>query len=82
MKLMEGFFPDSFNQLATDKIENIKKQLAAMQFLTPGDFATVRRKLTVISEVENMELFLTELQEEVNFKNESSKRSIGFSAAL
>lgn len=66
--------------LSSKKITELKKQLAAIQLLTPGDFATIKRKLTLLDELDNAELFIKELKEEVSFKNENSKRAIGFSA--
>ncbi len=78
--LLNGFLAEAVNRLTATKQTQLKKQLASLQLLTPGDFATIKRKLTLLDELDNAELFVKELQQEVNFKNESSKRAIGFSA--
>lgn len=78
--LLKGFLDEAVRNLSSSKKAKIKKQLAAIQMLTPGDFATIKRKLTLLDELDNVELFVKELQQEVNFKNENSSREIGFSA--
>ncbi|MEE9336826.1 MAG: AAA family ATPase [Methylococcaceae bacterium] len=78
--LLKGFLGDAVSTLSSNKKAKIKKQLAAIQLLTPGDFATIKRKLTLLDELDNVELFVKELQQEVNFKNENSSRAIGFTA--
>ncbi len=78
--LLNGVLEDAVNSLPSAKKSKLKKQLATIQLLTPGDFATVKRKLTLLDELDNAELFVTELKQEVGFKNESSEREIGFSA--
>jgi len=79
-KLLKGFLGDVITPLSPRKNGVLKKQLSALEFLTPGDFAAVKRKLTVMGEMDNVELFIQELKAEVGFKNEDSHRSIGFSA--
>ncbi len=81
-KLLKGFLGDTVNSLSPRKKGALKKQLSALEFLTPGDFAAVKRKLTVMGEMANVELFIQELKSEVGFKNEGSQRSIGFTAAF
>jgi len=78
--LLKGFLGDAVSTLSSNKKAKIKKQLAAIQLLTPGDFATIKRKLTLLDELDNVELFVKELQQEINFKNENSSRAIGFTA--
>ena len=78
--LLNGFLSETVNRLSATKKTKLKKQLATLQLLTPGDFATIKRKLTLLDELDDAELFIKELQQEVNFKNESSERAIGFSA--
>jgi len=48
--------------------------------MTPGDFAVVSRKLAVLGEQANISLFIENLQDEINFKQDKPTRSIGFSA--
>lgn len=79
-KLLKGYLGEALSNLSAHKKGKLTRQLASMEFLTPGDFAAVNRKLTVLGEMDNVELFIEELKGEVNFKNESSQRSIGFSA--
>ena len=62
--------------------QRYQQQLAAMDNLTPGDFVAVKRKMLVLGETQNIELFLQNLQEELSFKPEGRKRSIGFSANI
>ena len=81
-KLLKGFLGDAITSLSSRKKGALKKQLSALEFLTPGDFAAVKRKLTVMGEMDNVELFIQELKAEVGFKNEKSHRSIGFTAVL
>lgn len=78
--LLKGFLNEAVTSLSSKKETIFKKQLAAIQLLTPGDFATIKRKLTLLDELDNVELFIKELKEEVSFKNEGSERAIGFSA--
>lgn len=79
-KLLKGIIKKPITDLDKNKKDEIKKQIAAIQQLTPGDFSAVKRKLTVLDEMDNLPLFIQSLQEEVSFKGEGSKRSIGFSA--
>ncbi len=79
-KLLKGVIKQPIATLDKDEKGKIKKQIAAIQQLTPGDFAAVQRKLTVLGEMDNLPLFVQSLREEVGFKNEGSKRSIGFGA--
>ncbi|MCK5831820.1 MAG: AAA family ATPase [Methylococcales bacterium] len=78
--LLKGFLNKAVTNLPSKKKIELKKQLASIQHLTPGDFATIQRKLTLLDELDNANLFIKELKQEVNFKNESSERAIGFSA--
>jgi len=78
--LLKGFLGDAIASLSSRKKGALKKQLSALEFLTPGDFSAVKRKLTVMGELDNVELFIQELKTEVGFKNEDSHRSIGFAA--
>jgi len=79
-QLLKGYLEDAFSKLSPQKKSTLKKQLLSMQLLTPGDFAAVRRKLTVLGETDDADHFVKALQEEVSFKNDGSKRAIGFSA--
>ena len=79
-KLLEGYLDETLNNLSADKKEQLKNKLKSMELLTPGDFAAVKRKLTVLGDIEDADSFVKALEEEVSFKNESSKRAIGFSA--
>ncbi len=79
-QLLKGYLGEPLDILSSSIKGKIKKQLASMEFLTPGDFAAVKRKLIVLDEMDNIELFVDELKIEVSFKNENSLRSIGFSA--
>jgi len=81
-QLLKGFLADAINKLSPRKTGSFKKQLVAIPQLTPGDFAAVTRKLTVLGELNNVDLFTQSLKDEVSFKNDKPKRSIGFSAAF
>ena len=80
--LLKGFIGKPLNSLSPRKKGDLKKRLSRIEFLTPGDFASVKRQLTVMGEMDNVELFIQELKNEVGFKSEqnTSKRSIGFAA--
>jgi len=79
-QLLKGYLDGALEKATPEKQESLKKQLASMQLLTPGDFAAVRRRLTVLGELEDIDLFVKSLQEEVTFKDEGAKRAIGFNA--
>jgi len=79
-KLLKGFLANAINTLSTRKKGALKKQLSRLEYLTPGDFSAVKRKLSVMGEMDNVDLFIQELKSEVGFKNEGSQRSIGFTA--
>ncbi|MEE9339152.1 MAG: AAA family ATPase [Methylococcaceae bacterium] len=79
-KLLKGFINQPISSLSKDEKEEVKKQIAAIQQLTPGDFAAVKRRLTVLGEMDDLSLFVQSLRDEVGFKGEGSKRSIGFGA--
>jgi len=79
-KLLKGFIGDALNKLSPRKKGFFKNQLIAIPQLTPGDFAAVQRKLTVLGEKNNISLFIESLTDEVSFKTDKPNRSIGFSA--
>jgi len=79
-QLLNGFMGNALKILPADKQAFFNKKLSAIAQLTPGDFAAVRRKLEVLSEQNNVSLFIESLQEEANFKADTPKRSIGFAA--
>ena len=79
-KLLQGYLDETVTNLSPDKKEHLKKKLKSIELLTPGDFAAVKRKLTVLGDIEDAESFVKALEEEISFKNEGSKRAIGFNA--
>jgi len=81
-QLLKGFLGDALNKLSPHKKGLFRKKLNEISRLTPGDFAAVKRKLTVLGEVNNIELFIKSLNEEVSFKADQPKRSIGFAASF
>ncbi len=80
--LLNQIMASPLKRKSTVSKQHYQQQLAAMDNLTPGDFVAVKRKLTVLGETKNIELFLQNLHEELSFKPEGRKRAIGFSAVI
>ncbi|MFZ5449632.1 MAG: AAA family ATPase [Thermodesulfobacteriota bacterium] len=55
-----------------------KKKLASLRFLTPGDFATVMRRLTLTNTGLRPDAFYQGLEKEIAVKCDAKKRSVGF----
>jgi len=81
-QLLKNHLEHCFLTLEPKQEKIFEKALAKLSFLTPGDFASVRKKLTILNELDNIELFITFLKEEVNFKKENLTRPIGFTASI
>ncbi len=80
--LLSQIMATPLKRKSTVSKQHYQQQLAAMDNLTPGDFVAVKRKLTVLGETKNVDLFMQNLQEELSFKPEGRKRAIGFSAVI
>lgn len=80
--LFQAIMGTLLTRRSASKKQYYQQQLAAMSCLTPGDFAAVRRKLSVLGESKNTELFLKSLRDELSFKPSGFKRSIGFGAVI
>lgn len=80
--LLQHYLGTSLSRKSLSQKQRYQQQLGAMSCLTPGDFAAVKRKLTVLNETKNVEHFLQSLRDELSFKPGSLKRSIGFGAVI
>jgi hypothetical protein len=57
--------------------EEIKKQLFAIKYITPGDFAAIRRQ-NRFRPIKNCDDLIQKIKEEVKIKNISSSGKMGF----
>jgi len=80
--LLNQIMEAALKRESTANKKRYQQQLAAMDYLTPGDFIAVKRKLAVLGETKDIPLFLQNLQEELSFKPEGRSRSIGFAAVI
>ena len=64
------------------ELRNLRAQLARLDELSPGDFATVVRRGALLGDSLSPEKLLSELVEEVQMKRSGQSRGIGFTAAL
>lgn len=62
-------------------VAGIRRRLSALDHLTPGDFATVKRQSNLLGEVFDAAVFLDQLEQEHTAKLDSgTRKSIGFLA--
>ncbi len=64
------------------EVAHLRVQLARLDELSPGDFATVVRRSDLLGGSLSAEQLLSELSEEVQMKRSGQSRGIGFTAAL
>lgn len=67
------------HELADDRVQGLKRALDALDNLTPGDFATVRRQASMLGAAVNPGELLTALERESRAKPNARKSALGFS---
>jgi len=80
--MLQGSISSPWMKLSSTTQKMLIKKLAAITHLTPGDFSAVKRKLRVLDESDNVELFIQSLEEEISFKTIPHHRPIGFTAHI
>lgn len=71
-----------YNQPAINDSTSIKKQLATLEYMTPGDFTTALRQMTLIGDSVTSAGLIEALKVTLNTKTRKAHRGIGFSATI
>ena len=79
MYLNESGLGKQMDAVSEDEREALRERLATIEWLTPGDFATVKRQCILLGEELNFTEWLDQLKIEADLKKKAfKKRGIGF----